>query len=412
MVFLILSLGLYAFSRAYIYFKNFDDILSFKERFDNYVFLDSKSNEYPAVVEFAQYQRRYKNNSDNFQKKDSKCNTIEQDSDYIKFLENFDKPSGDTLPSCEANLEELEQKERDKLANGLTGSDATFAAPKVITPLLEYMRKKREEKKMLLKEVCCFLKLIKQMKSFIYLFCYLQRDRDLKKRREEERRNNKRYDNRDRDRDRERERERDYGYSGASSSKNFNGSNSQRSHKSNKEPLPSTSNIDPSNVKILTKSSQTKNPSNNDSNKSSASSSNHHNTESKAGSFGSKSSNDSNNNSNNKDMSNKHSSAKSNYNSYKNNNSGHNSSRNSNKESNYNEFSNDGASSSYTNNENKKSNTDQNNSNNSNQQQNKKEGYDSKDASKPGVVKNKDRPSIEIYNPAARRQQKQQPPAK
>ncbi len=409
MVFLIFSLGLYAFSRAYIYFKNFDDILSFKERFDNYVFLDSKSNEYPAVVEFAQYQRRYKNNSDNFQKKDSKCNTIEQDSDYIKFLENFDKPSGDTLPSCEANLEELEQKERDKLANGLTGSDATFAAPKVITPLLEYMRKKREEKKMLLKEVCCFLKLIKQMKSFIYLFCYLQRDRDLKKRREEERRNNKRYDNRDRDR--ERERERDYGYSGASSSKNFNGSNSQRSHKSNKEPLPSTSNIDPSNVKILTKSSQTKNPSNNDSNKSSASSSNHHNTESKAGSFGSKSSNDSNNNSNNKDMSNKHSSAKSNYNSYKNNNSGHNSSRNSNKESNYNEFSNDGASSSYTNNENKKSNTDQNNSN-SNQQQNKKEGYDSKDASKPGVVKNKDRPSIEIYNPAARRQQKQQPPAK
>ena len=103
------------------------------------------------MVEFAQYQRRYKNNSDNFQKKDSKCNTIEQDSDYLKFLENFDKPSMEPhLPSCEANLEELEQRERDKSNTNLSGSEF---APKVITPLLEFMRKKREEKKMLLKEV-------------------------------------------------------------------------------------------------------------------------------------------------------------------------------------------------------------------------------------------------------------------
>lgn len=101
------------------------------------------------MVEFAQYQRRYKNNSDNFQKKDSKCNTIEQDSDYLKFLDNFDKPSSDTLPSCEAILEELEQRDRDKLS---TGTD-NLACPKVMTPLLEYMRRKRDEKKMILKEV-------------------------------------------------------------------------------------------------------------------------------------------------------------------------------------------------------------------------------------------------------------------
>ena len=150
------SLGLNAFSRAYIYFKNFDDILSFKERFDNYIFLDSKSNEYPAVVEFAQYQRRYKNSTDNCQKKDSKCNTIEQDTDYIKFLENFDKPSNEALPSCETILEELEQREREKQASGLLGSSAAFACPKVITPLLEYMRKKREEKKQIQKDVKLF----------------------------------------------------------------------------------------------------------------------------------------------------------------------------------------------------------------------------------------------------------------
>ena len=56
----------------------------------------------------------------------------------------------------------------------------------------------------------------------------------------------------------------------------------------------------------------------------------------------------------------------------------------------------------------KKTNADQNNSNN----QSKKEENECKEGSKCGPVKNKDRPSIEIYNPAARRQQKQQLPAK
>ena len=133
----------YAFSRAYIWFKNFEDIFLFRDRFDNYVFVDAKSNEYPALVEFAPYQRRISANDN--QKVDSKCNTIEQDADYIKFLEQFDKPSSEpSLPTCEAILEELEQREKDKIAAGLT--DAAFAAPKIMTPLLEYMKKKRDEK--------------------------------------------------------------------------------------------------------------------------------------------------------------------------------------------------------------------------------------------------------------------------
>lgn len=50
-------LGQYAFSRAYINFLDQQDIFIFREKFDNYVFVDSKGTEYPAVVEFAPFQR-------------------------------------------------------------------------------------------------------------------------------------------------------------------------------------------------------------------------------------------------------------------------------------------------------------------------------------------------------------------
>lgn len=122
-------------------------MFSFKDRFDNYVFVDAKSNEYPALVEFAPFQRFYKPDPINVPKKDSKCNTIHNDADYVKFLENMDKPSGDALPSCEAILEELESRERDKAAMGLSGNAAAFNAPKMTTPLLEFMKKKKEDKK-------------------------------------------------------------------------------------------------------------------------------------------------------------------------------------------------------------------------------------------------------------------------
>ena len=142
-----------AFCRAYIYFKEYDDIFTFRDRFDNYVFVDPKSNEFAAIVEFAPYQRRYRP-GDNL-KKDSKCNTIDQDPDYLKFLEQFDKPSGESLPSCETILEELEQRDRDKAAANLKGDEANNT--KIMTPLLEFMRRKREDKKILLKEVGDFI---------------------------------------------------------------------------------------------------------------------------------------------------------------------------------------------------------------------------------------------------------------
>lgn len=126
-------------------------MLNFKDRFDNYVFVDAKSNEYPALVELAPFQRRYNPRELEAQKRDAKCDTIEQDPDYVKFLENFEKTGSggahESLPTCESMLEELEQKEKEKMAVGLSGKEAVFAAPKIMTPLLEFMKKKREEKR-------------------------------------------------------------------------------------------------------------------------------------------------------------------------------------------------------------------------------------------------------------------------
>lgn len=133
-----MSLGPYAFCRAYFSFTNSEDVFIFKEKFDNYVFVDAKSNEYPALVEYAPYQKRPKNKAIS-EKKDSKCGTIEQDTEYIKFVENMDKPEGEQLPSCELILEQIEQKEKEMMNGGIKQS----------TPLLEYLKKRNDDRKAL-----------------------------------------------------------------------------------------------------------------------------------------------------------------------------------------------------------------------------------------------------------------------
>ncbi|GAB6021170.1 hypothetical protein CHUAL_003800 [Chamberlinius hualienensis] len=129
-----MSLGQYAFSRAYINFLNNQDVFLFKEKFDGYVFVDSKGGEYPAVVEFAPFQKVPKKK----QKKDSKCGTIENDPDYTKFVESWNNPEEVNLPSAEFYLEEIENREREMKANSgdLQGN----------TPLLEYLKQKKAEK--------------------------------------------------------------------------------------------------------------------------------------------------------------------------------------------------------------------------------------------------------------------------
>ncbi|XP_041357554.1 regulator of nonsense transcripts 3A-like isoform X2 [Gigantopelta aegis] len=129
-----MSLGQWAFTRAYINFQQPEDIYIFRDKFDGYIFLDSKGNEYPAIVEFAPFQKVPKKKA---KKPDAKKGTIEQDSDYLKFVESLTNPDDEPVSSIDTYLEELEQREKETKGNRV----------KMSTPLIEFLLKRREEKK-------------------------------------------------------------------------------------------------------------------------------------------------------------------------------------------------------------------------------------------------------------------------
>lgn len=128
------SLYPHLFARAYINFKNQEDIVLFRDRFDGYVFIDSRGQEYPAIVEFAPFQKTAKKRS---KKKDAKCGTISEDLDYKKFLDHYNGDDEKLTSTPETLLEELEAKSKELVA-------------KKTTPLLDFLKNKqriREEKK-------------------------------------------------------------------------------------------------------------------------------------------------------------------------------------------------------------------------------------------------------------------------
>ncbi|KPP63236.1 regulator of nonsense transcripts 3B-like [Scleropages formosus] len=128
------SLYPHLFSRAYINFKNQEDIVLFRDRFDGYVFIDNRGQEYPAIVEFAPFQKTAKKRN---KKKDAKTGTIEEDPDYKKFLENYYGDDEKLTSTPETLLEEIEAKTKELVA-------------KKTTPLLDFLKNKqrlREEKK-------------------------------------------------------------------------------------------------------------------------------------------------------------------------------------------------------------------------------------------------------------------------
>jgi len=129
-----MSLGQFAFSRAYINFMEQQDIFMFREKFDNYVFVDSKGVEYPAVVEFAPFQRLPKKRVG--KKKDLKCGTIESDSYYISFLENLKNQEIDS--SVAQSKTEYSYQPSDNTVKKIT-----------TTPLLEYLKVRKQEKQRL-----------------------------------------------------------------------------------------------------------------------------------------------------------------------------------------------------------------------------------------------------------------------
>ncbi|XP_042334117.1 regulator of nonsense transcripts 3B isoform X2 [Sceloporus undulatus] len=128
------SLYPHMFSRAYINFKNQEDIVLFRDRFDGYVFVDHKGLEYPAIVEFAPFQKAAKKKS---KKKDAKAGTIEDDPEYKKFLESYSADDEKLTSTPETLLEEIEARNKELIA-------------KKTTPLLNFLKNKqrlREEKR-------------------------------------------------------------------------------------------------------------------------------------------------------------------------------------------------------------------------------------------------------------------------
>lgn len=123
------SLGYDATCRAYITMKNYDDVFLFRDRFDGYVFVDSKGAEYPAIVEFAPFQGLVKNKS---RRVDSKVNTIEQESHYQQFLTKLEEDR-EAAKGGESKLEfSLDRKKEEKITS---------------TPLLQYLANKKEKRR-------------------------------------------------------------------------------------------------------------------------------------------------------------------------------------------------------------------------------------------------------------------------
>ncbi|XP_030376986.1 regulator of nonsense transcripts 3B [Scaptodrosophila lebanonensis] len=113
--------------RAYISMKNNADVLQFRDRFDSYVFVDSKGEEYVAIVEYAPFQRFAKNKA----KPDNKVNTIECESHFQEFIQKL-------------------TEERDEASRlGEVPIDFNFKTEETVksTPLLQYLANKKEKRR-------------------------------------------------------------------------------------------------------------------------------------------------------------------------------------------------------------------------------------------------------------------------
>ncbi|XP_034838974.1 regulator of nonsense transcripts 3B isoform X1 [Maniola hyperantus] len=122
------SLGNNVYSRAYINFINVEDIYLFRDKFDGYVFLDDKGVEYVGIVEYAPFQRIPKKKK----KKDPKCGTIESDPIYQEFIEYLSK--------------DQETENQPKLEYSYPVND-TNEKKVQSTPLLEYLAARKQDKR-------------------------------------------------------------------------------------------------------------------------------------------------------------------------------------------------------------------------------------------------------------------------
>lgn len=126
------SLGQEATCRAYIdmSLKDISEVLQFRDRFDGYVFVDSKGAEYVAVVEYAPFQCFMKNKARNH---DNKVSTIEKESHYQDFLQKLAEEREEAIRLGDLKIDiPLESRTDEKVKS---------------TPLLQYLANKKEKRR-------------------------------------------------------------------------------------------------------------------------------------------------------------------------------------------------------------------------------------------------------------------------
>ncbi|CAO3643579.1 unnamed protein product [Mucor fragilis] len=127
------------FSRAYFHFKTTEAVIAFHQGYDGHVFVDSRGNEFRAVVEFALYQKIPKEH----QTADARQGTIDEDQDYLDFLESLkaeEKAQTELQNEPADGLTQIERLEnRIAMVTAKTLAAEQANKPKT-TPLLEHLR--------------------------------------------------------------------------------------------------------------------------------------------------------------------------------------------------------------------------------------------------------------------------------
>ncbi|XP_017070341.1 regulator of nonsense transcripts 3A [Drosophila eugracilis] len=126
------SLGQEATCRAYIdmSMKDISEVLQFRDRFDGYVFVDAKGVEYMAIVEYAPFQCFFKNKARN---DDNKVNTIENESHYQEFIQRLADEREEASRMGDVKIDFSFDRRADEKVKS--------------TPLLQYLANKKEKRR-------------------------------------------------------------------------------------------------------------------------------------------------------------------------------------------------------------------------------------------------------------------------
>ncbi|VDD87372.1 unnamed protein product [Enterobius vermicularis] len=125
----------YKFARAYFVFKNDEDIVAFRDRFNGYVFVDSQGVESVGLVELAPNPKVARNRREDSKKRDRRCGTIESDAEFKQFLDDREHPLKVDIPSVEDRVKEIEEKEKMQIENTVQE-----------TPLTQFMIRRSDER--------------------------------------------------------------------------------------------------------------------------------------------------------------------------------------------------------------------------------------------------------------------------